>query len=479
MDYIGYPSAVAMGYIHGNTKGAIEAAKLYQTFSNRDMAPITRGRDRAPVTPNRSRHRTGHLPSRSRSTKRFRARSNVSMRSASSRSVRISSSIAGSRSATGSSTAGSSVRLPRITKRERQPRVKRKKNVKVSTNFRAKTNVVIAEKKVKGIFVTDQVEFMRIGEFANTQNWAAFPNNDGADPSHGQLFGFTRVVHAASRMWNDKRAQQIPIINQAQTYGSETDNSSLSNYKIDVQKQWWEFSIKNNTHQTLDVKIHQCGHKKNGNYDDPLDILNEGLIFDFNEGNTISAIGSGNPNAALNSFTTLVKPELVTPFKNNYSTKSICAILEPGQEYSFTVQGPSMIYEGKKFFSQTAVGQALPIYNTKQKNDISLLWQVTTDMGGGWSTTGDTSGYGILPTPFVTAEDRSHGLIIRSRYHAKLLMPEQVGFNHTIAAPTGTVQTMELRKDVICMDDFKDRLAANFVNTSRLDPLDPQGESDL
>lgn len=468
MTYLGYASAIGLGYIHGNTKGAIQAGKLYQTYTN-SMAPVPRGRPTKRPRPSTN----------SRPPRRQRVNSSGSYRNASRSVIRASSAVIGSRSRLAGSAAGSSIRLPRITKRERQPVVKRKKSVKVSSSFRAKTNVVIAEKKVKGIFITDQIEFMRVGLNGNVQDWAAFPNNVGSDPSHGQLFGLTRVCHAASRCWNNKLANSIPIITDLQMFGAGTDNTALSNYKFDVQKQWWEFHIKNNTHQTLNIKIHQCGHKKNGNYDDPLDVLNEGLVFDFNEKNVISHIAtSGTGNTVLDDRTTLVKPELVSTFKGNYSTKTIVIILEPGQEYKFTVQGPAMLYDAKKFFSQTEVGQSLPIYNSKQKQDISLLWQVNTDMGGAWSESGDTRAYGQLPTPFITDADQAHGLIVRSQYHAKILMPEQVGFNKT-PSTSGTVQQLDLRKSVVVMDDFKNRNDASFFSSSRIDPVQPTDEQDL
>lgn len=460
MDFVADVSAATLGYLHGNTRGAYAARKLIRKYR---MPPITPQR-----TPTRGRKRRASLPALPAFPKFAKYALTTTPRA-----VRKTNLPTGATSYNSVRTVGSSLRLPRVTKKEKQPTVKLRKEVKVSHNFREKTKKVIAEKQVKGIYITDQVEHMQVGINGNTQDWASYPNNDHAElTNQGQLFGLTRVVAVASRCWNEKDPARAPQIGDAQMYGTTTDNTELTNYKFDVRKQWWEFQLKNNTHFSLNVRIHQCGHKRFGNYDNPLTTLNEGIVFDHTNGDTISSIAESN--TVLNNRTTLIKPELVGQFKNLYSTKTIAVLLEPGQEYSFTVQGPAMVYDAKKFFSQNTASDAEPIYNEKQKNDISLMWQVTTDMAGSFSTVKPIrNAYGMPTIPFAAGEQATHALIIRSQYHCKLLMPQQVGFKNEAIPGGGTVQTLGLRKDIKVLDDFKVRTDDLFANTGRIDPVEP------
>lgn len=465
MNYVGYPSAAALGFITGGTRGAYVATKLYQSYAN---MPHRRN-------PNTRRTRT---PSAATAQRQRESRQQLLEHIRRGAAPAYTPRIAGARSSAASTTIGTTLRLPRVTKRERQPRVKKRKSVNVSKSFRLKTQKVIAEKQVTGIYITDQIEVIRCGIAPNVQDWEMLPNKDHPIAGmKGDLFGLTRVVAAASRCWNKKAPSRTPGIGDSQMFGSATDNSKLSNYKFDVRAQWWEFNLKNNTHKTLNVRIHQCGHKKYGNYDDPLDLLNEGIIHDFLEGNTISSING--VSGVLNDRTTLIKPELVTSFKNQYSTKTIAVVLEPGQEYTFKVEGPAMVYDAKKFFSTNNIADVGPIYNTKQKNDMSLMWQVTTDMGGGYNAAGSTNAYGLLPIPWTVGEgggaSRTHVLVVRARYHCKLLMPEQVGFDKS-SIPSGSTQNLELRKDVRVLDDYKQRDALLFVNQQRVDVVEPTQE---
>lgn len=456
LDVVADTSAAALGFIHGDIKGAFKAVAVTRKLRN-DMVKRKSGKHSA----NRKKAKT--------STKRAPKRSIGK--------VATVNSVAGARSSVASSSIGTSLRLPRVVKRESQPRIKQRKRVNVSKSFRAKTLETLAEKKVTGIFVTDQVEFMRVGSVGNKQDWGQYPNNGHSKiDAQGQLFGSTRIMHAASRCWNLKASKQEPLIGDTQMFGSD-GVTTLPQYKVDVRNQWWEFDLKNNTHKTLNIKIHQCGHKKNGNYDAPLVALNEGLVFDFNNKTTISStVASGGADVQLTDTTTLVKPELVSTFKKIYSTKTIEVILEPGQEYSFTVQGPRMLYDLNKFFSPNVVADTVPVYNEKQKNDISLMWQVNVDMGSGINVGGTATTFGQLKIPFPEATsvenaiERSHVLIIRSQYHCKLLMPEQTGFNKT--GGTGTTQLLGQRKAVRVMDDFKKTDDTLFVNTFRTDVND-------
>jgi len=173
-------SAIALGFIHNNLKGAADAYKFSKEYTK--MAKTRKERSRK------------HKRTKDKNTKKH-----------SSKKVKTVHTIAGAKSKLAASTVGTSLRLPRVVSREAQPVVKIRKTVKVSSSFRAKTKEVIAEKCVSGIYITDQVEFMRVGQTANQQDWAAFPNNGHVnDAAKGQLFGLTRIVAAASRCWNKR-----------------------------------------------------------------------------------------------------------------------------------------------------------------------------------------------------------------------------------------------------------------------------------
>lgn len=372
---------------------------------------------------------------------------------------------AGASSGLSVANVGSSVRLARVTKRDKQPAVKRPKKVKVSKTFRAKTEKVIASKKVKGVFKSEQVEAMVVGQNGNVQDMALFPNN--LDPFRpGQLFGLTRVLHVASRCWNEKQAVQMPLVGDAQNFGAVTDASTLADYDFDVTRQWWTFDIKNNTHVTLHVTVNQCSPKKMGNFDTPLDTLKKGLAFDQLNGQLISNL------IGITERTTMVQPETASTFRTHWVNKQIVIILEPGQEYSFSVSGAAMLYEANKFFGQDKKTDLTPIYQEQQKQDISLLWAVRTDLAGNWKTDLSTPVvFGHTAIPQATRPEQAHQLIIKSKYQCHMLMPEQTGNDKTVTI--GTTQTQNLRESVSVIDEFKDRVDTDFEQRGRVDPVEP------
>lgn len=371
---------------------------------------------------------------------------------------------AGATSGTSVTNVGSSVRLARVTKREKQPAVKRPKKVRVTSTFRAKTEKVIASKKVKGVFKSEQVEAMQVGINGNVQDMALFPNNDDTIRA-GQLFGLTRVLHVASRCWNEKAANQKPQVADAQNFGATTDPSTLADYAFDVTRQWWSFDLKNNTHVTLQVIVNQCSPKKQGNFDNPLVSLQKGIAFDQLNGQIISNL------PGLNERTIMVNPETASTFRNQYINKQIIIVLEPGQEYSFNVSGAAMEYQGPKFFAVDKTSDANSIYQEQQKQDITLLWQVKTDMAGNWPTGEGDVVFGHTVIPQANQEQQAHKLIIKSKYQCHMLMPEQTGMNTVVT--TGTTITNNLRQSVSVIDEFKDRVDLNFANRGRVDPVEP------
>lgn len=455
MNYVGYPAAATLGFVHGNTRGAIAAAKAYHKFHT---MPRTKS--------NPKRKHTGDNGNLSK--KRRLSAVSASAFYAPPLKVRKTNLPSGSVSNVSARTVGSSVRLARVVKREHQPTVKRRKTVKVSKQFRLKTNQVIAAKKVRGIFVTEQIEVIQVGVNGNVQDWGVLPNSNAVDPfMRGKLFGLTRVLHVASRCWNQKFANAIPAVSDPQNFGAPTDATALTNYDFEVRKQWWEFQLKNNTHKTLTIKIHQCGHKKMGNYDAPLETLKEAITFNTGNDDLKSNI------TMVDERTSLIKPEFFQEFKNLYSIKTIVVILEPGQEYSFNVQGPSMTYDAKKYFSQRITSDTDPIYNEAQKNDISLLWQIHTDVAGSFSDLGPTNAFGFSKIPSGAGINDTHRLIVKSQYHCSLLMPEQTGFKTDAVPGVGTTRVLGLRKPITVLDDFKERNDTLFANTGRVDPVEP------
>jgi len=405
----------------------------------------------------------GLIRSMSRGRSHSRSLSQVRGRSESMRAVSRHPTIgkvAGSTSRNSVLTTGTSLRLPRVIKREKQPSVRRRPYVNVPSNFRAKVDKVIEDKNVKGYFQSDQIEFISPQTFGNTQNVVMTPN--AGDVSQGQLFGASRVLHVASRLWKDKAASKTFSEGDPANFGAEGENGTLTQLKFDVRKQWWEFDVKNNSHRTLTVVVNQVGVKRMGNNNNPLEAWEKGLIFDQQNKTLISNIPSITPE----TFGTL--PETSSEFRNSYTNKVIKFIIEPGQTYGFTVQGPAMVYDMSEYFLSDDLSGTIE-YQQIQKQDIYLMWQTHADlvMGHDGQELGtEVYGYGNVDNA-GDFEDLSAKLIVHCRYKCHLLMPETTGFT---GIPSGT--TLDKRINVSCIDDFKDR-ASPFTNIIRLDEVEP------
>lgn len=391
---------------------------------------------------------------RTPSTGRGRARSRaitLDSRSPSKRHRSGSYASTGRRSAAGRSTgtAGSSykvagqgadrqVRARRVTKKIKSKG--RKKVVKVSADFRAKVKKVSEGGKVRGKFHT--VEQNVITQSLNNGQATGAPLASGTG---GSLFSASRVLHAASRLWNSKPANVSPGMGQILNMNEATT-------VIDVVRQYWKFRIRNNNARTIYLAIHKCQPKSQQALSNPVSAFQNALASGISAGYVI-----GTPVPAIETLYN--KPQFYPEFNQYFTNEEIDVCIEPGQSYEIEVEGPKMVYDMKKFYVNTA-------YQGTQKQDIFVFSRCWTDLVG---TSASTS---LADIGRVKLDPTAGEIICESEYFCDILMPEIVGWQSAgVAPPVGPV-ALGNRIMRMVFDDF-DFVGQNPANIDRTDEENP------
>src|SRR6185437_3419108 len=176
-------------------------------------------------------------------------------------------------------------RAPKIIKYKKKLRLKGRKRVKVSRKLRAKITQVVEGNKVHGYFQDNRVDLLDPGLLPGQQNVERLPNrtlNFG-----GYLFNYDRVLHAASRLWNNKGPVQSPQI-------TDLNNFNPLDTVIEVNKQWWVFRMRNNSMRTATIRIYKCQSRNAVQLSDALFQWTQGLAQMVTDGQLVSASTSVN-----------------------------------------------------------------------------------------------------------------------------------------------------------------------------------------
>lgn len=333
-------------------------------------------------------------------------------------------------SAPAGKSSGLTDRQPYVKKpKKSRMKVKKLPKVKVTRAFRAKVEKSIAPKTISGYHQVNYLESV-LPNFVNGQTIRSFPKH--GLPSAGYLFPAELVLHAASRLWNQKLASIAPTIVEANNFNNTTS-------EIDVTRQWWTFRLKNNGNRTMQIRVWKCQPKSMQASANAIDNWNNGLADMFSTGTLRRTNNLGTADEQVTSNQMFVEPTLSDAFRNAFTSEKMEITLEPGQKYNFNVQGPAMQY---KFANFRYNNQYQPV----QKQDIHLIWAINYDIvwNQGVAGNGDVYGRGV-------STDISDHLIVESTYHIALKMPETA-----LVAPVtaGVAVTAEGRKKRIVIDDF-------------------------
>lgn len=305
----------------------------------------------------------------------------------------------------------------RLTRRGR-------KKIKVSPKLKAAIKQTVDNNKVRGYFQDNRIDILDPGQLGGQQSVEQFPLRGSSHA--GYLFNYDRILHAASRLWNAKAANNNPDVTDA-------NNFDPTNTVIECVKQWWTFRMRNNSSRTATYRIYKC-QKKNSS-------LTNNAITAWSGGLTqMAADGQLLTPANINIMHT--GPTLSNQFRTAWKAEEMKIILDPGEWYEFSVSGPCMTYRGQDFYNAN-------VYQPVQKQDIQIIVSSNVDLVGS-HTAGVVNNAGYAPD-FVaeTSQERTY---IEGTYHAQLAMPEKVG-GVTTAVGTIFQNTNRIRRTVI--DEFQ------------------------
>jgi len=422
MEFISGLSGAALGYIHGDTRGAIKGykygRKLYQNKQQR-MPPI-----RTASTP-RSRR-----SERRRTAASFPTPSTRGMQSTRGSTMSRRSSMAstvGSRSSNFSVSSEGNVRdVKRTVKRKRGVTFKKPRKVRVSRDFREKVKKTLSSSMMYGIYEDVQYGGMQ-PTINNVQLVHTFPNASG-----GYNFDPIYVLSCASSLFNNKTPTRVPALGDA-------NNFDPSKTKIEVVDSYTVYRFKNNSTYQVEIDFYECAPKIVTELISPVNTWDDALVTD-----TLAAPESG-PNVIGNDKTVMFMRPTTTKGWNKYWKASVTKlVMEPGQSTEISVAGPkAKEYDFNKFYKDG-------LFQDNQKTTRVCFAVVRNCLGATTlATIGRYGAVGLAATQVIYEVKR----------FTKLRMPDETGFQYPAVFAGSTMQKNNRRRDGYIMRNWADALA--------------------
>lgn len=344
----------------------------------------------------------------------------------------------------GSALSAASVRLPKTRyKKGNRPKPKKQFKVKVSKDFKRK---VLAVSEVNHIFGYGQENYLitTLGVADNTNFTSVADNVFNPSPNLGGLFSWVHILHCASRLWNQKSATAAPVFADPLMFPNAIDQ------KVTVRRQWAICRMKNNSERTVRVKLLLCSPKHLQ--------VNQGPFPAW-----INAVTEMQASGALVSSGTVFNslythPKMYPSFNAQYSASETDYVLEPGQSVEQHVEGPSMVYEGRKFYVDGS-------YQLFQKQDIIPLVIITSDVINNTTPT-----YGHVSTGTARPYEK---LLFETTYHVKMSMPEPTGWISGGVAPAAGPVVLTNRVKRMFIDEFNLHVNTAGLDEHRVDEMNP------
>lgn len=421
--YIGAGAAATLGFIHGDLKGAYAGYKLYKKYQNWKMGRSNASRrSRISGTPSRKRVKLVLSPPTSnRRASIASGRSHISALSISSRRSSSGSSAFsfGSRSKVTDRTMTSRTNLVAVAKRKHKVKALHKipKTVHVSKKLRAKVKKVISGKTPKGYY-----QVTTYGNFSSANN-----NKQNADYVYGQtvestnvygeFFSPTQILDAASVLWNHKPASAGVKI-------SDATNLNPLSAMINVVKQWATIKFRNNSARNYYMSIYACRRKISQSVG-----AGENALDDWKDCLSNESIPGVNVNTVA-ATTLYATPFLCKAMSDKYKMELTKVTLAPGEEYIYTLEGPSMMYDFRKF------NQGGLDYPFNKNMNVSVFFTGYVDLIGTSAGNFCRVGNGDASA--------GYGIAYETNYYYKLEMPEQAGVLWAASAGSAPYQDGQL-----------------------------------
>lgn len=430
MNYVGSAAAATLGYIVGDVPGAVAGYKLYykygarkslpkimqsrrprrfQRITNRSVAmrpaSAPRVRNYVPRYAGNKRQRVGRAPSIMASSRRS------SIASAAPRRV-----FAQKKFSTARTTNVSTGVRKKVIKGLHKNHGYQK--VYVAPRLRKKIQKVISGTHPRGwlqytYYGRPSVQGSN-GQFAGRigLNGSVTRTIDGVG---GVFFSPTQANDVASVLWNNKTPIAAPSYNNPQ-------NFPWSQTRINMLKQWATVKWRNNGQRTCIITMFAAVSKttdvgNRGAYNDWTSALTE----DNTAGVNVTNVSTG---------TLYAHPYMCKSLLNNWKIEQTKIYLKPGEEYVYTVEGPSKLYDFRKYWTgQTA--------NPTQRGNVNLFFTMYYDLIGESGTFTNAS---RLSTG---ANNNGYGCMYEVNEYYAVEIPEQAGIRWaTAGAPESGTSTL-------------------------------------
>lgn len=300
---------------------------------------------------------------------------------------------------------------------KRRRKVFKRKKVKVSRKLRKKVQKVINSNNPDGYY--HEVSGSSVACIANGQQ-VFHPNQQLSEGQPGWHFTPTQVLDAASILWNGK----TPLINKST---ADPGNMSTETLQVLCKNSWYVCRMKNNSQHTLTVKPVVCRPKK---------VVTDNAVTSWTAELLNQATNPTGENPRANVITDLYQhPKFCSGMNRFWSFTTSKIVLEPGQEYTFTVQGPQ-----DRMYKMASCYDA-NLYKNNQTYAANIFYLVNGDL---------QSDSALLPQR--SANTGAGALLMENSHHYTLEMPEQTGWHEV--GPLPNVVTNDLRRKAVVFHNF-------------------------
>jgi len=407
--WLGRAAADTLGYVAGNTYGAVGADILYQTMA-KNGKPLS-----PPITPRKPAHLRGRRTSKDFKNHQDRYRA-VGYK--------------GKLRRTSKRRGGDDDYYASGKHRGKNHRPKRAKVAKLRPAVKRAIKQMLSPSDITGRMrkkVVSRLWFGGTNDFA-TGNY----DNKQKVEYLSVPFAFTPAsfMEAASILWHnlDAPSSSTPSAPTNSNFHEETFKMTVIDSSVDV-------TFRNNSKRTYIMKLYIIQPKKVAALEPKGDLLAQ---LEEQKEDTVVGLGIGQNVYSVNYEKLGLAPEHIPGWNKNWSYECVHITLQPGQTYVYRIQGPKwMEVDYMKFLNGG-------VYIEQQKFMRYMMCVYHTDListTGAGSTEG-TQGYFCERGDINPLQYDGHGVLVDQTFHYHLKMPEQTGFQYG----AGTVGQQKLNK---------------------------------
>lgn len=312
---------------------------------------------------------------------------------------------------------------PRVTKH-----VKGRKRVKVSRKFKSQVNAVLEKKSNAGYY--QERYYYKCTPIDNRQNvydlgQGNYNGETGASGSLGSwpFFDPCRVLCAASVLFNNKTPQGNKAIGDA-------NNFDYRSFSCDVERQWVEINIKNNSARNIEVKLWTWELRK--------PYMSSAAAFSTEWANsfvTEATATDGKINAiTIDPSVIGASPSLSPSMRERFKIEEKIILLEAGKYFKHVVQGPRKTYNFPSYGIATS-------FNNMQGGNKGVCMAICVD-----NTSTTLAGANNAGRVTDIAGASAFGILTETIYNYVIRVPEQAGFAYPASTAAGVMQTLKQRK---------------------------------